>query len=66
MVNLKILTKKTSNKMHAQVLKKLNNLSGEIKLLSTKGLTKDLINGYNILNSAKYFSDGGSQSHFVF
>ena len=24
--------------MHAQVLKKLNNLSGEIKLLSTKGL----------------------------
>ena len=52
--------------MHAQVLKKLNNLSGEIKLLSTKGLTKDLINGYSILNSAKYFSDGGSQSHFVF
>lgn len=52
--------------MHVQVLKKLNNLSGEIKLLSTKGLTKDLINEYSIVNSAKYFSDGGSQSNFVF
>ena len=34
--------------------------------LSTKGLTKDLINKFNIPNGAKYFSSGIFQSYLVF
>ena len=34
--------------------------------LSTKGLTKDLINGYKILNGTKYFSSRISQNYLVF
>ena len=34
--------------------------------MSTKGLTKDLINGYKILNGAKYFSSGIFQNYLVF
>ena len=37
---------------------KLNELSEKVKLISTKGLTKYLINKYSILDSAKYFSSG--------
>ena len=35
------------------------------KAISTNGLTKDLVNGYQILNSAKYFSSGLLQSYLV-
>ena len=35
--------------------KLLSGLLEKVKLISTKGLTKDLINGYGILNGAKYF-----------
>ena len=35
---------------------KLNELSKKVKSISTKGLTKDLINKISILNRAKYFS----------
>ena len=33
-----------------------NVLPAEVKLVSTKALIKDLINKYNVLNAAKYFS----------
>ena len=35
-------------------------------LLSTKGLTKDLINKFSILNGAKKFSSGIFQNYLVF
>ena len=37
--------------------KLLNDLSEKVKLISPKGLTKDLINGYSILSGTKYFSE---------
>ena len=39
----------TSNK------NKLNELSEKVKTISTKALTKDLINKFSILNGAKIF-----------
>ena len=36
--------------MHVLVENELNELSGKIKAISTKGLTNDLINKFNILN----------------
>ena len=42
----------TSNK------NKLNELSKNVKAISTKALTKDLINKISIPNGAKYFSSG--------
>ena len=36
----------------------LNELSKKIKAISTKGLTKYLINKFSIHNRAKYFSSG--------
>ena len=39
----------TSNK------NELNELSKRVKSISTKGLTKDLIDKFSILNGAKYF-----------
>ena len=44
----------------------LNELSKKVKAVLTKGLTKDLIEKFSILNGAKYFSLGISQSHLVF
>ena len=29
-------------------------------------MAKDLINGYSILNDAKYFAEDGSQNYFIF
>ena len=40
---------------HALVENGLNELLETIKAISTKGLTKDLINEYSILNDTKYF-----------
>ena len=50
--SLELFTKKvTSNKTrHISVEKKLNDLAEKVKLISTKGLTKYLINDYSILN----------------
>ena len=42
----------TSNK------NELNELSKKVKAISTKGLTKDLINEFSVLNGAKYISLG--------
>ena len=46
--------------------KKLNKLSKHFKAISTKGLTKDLINKFCILNEPKYFSSGMLQNYLVF
>ena len=50
----------TSNK------NELNELSKKVKAISTKALTKDLINKFSILNCAKYFSLGMFQIYLVF
>ena len=44
----------------------LDKLSKKIKALSTKGLTKDFIDKFNILNRAKYFSSRIFQNYLVF
>ena len=38
----------------------------KVEVISSKVLTKDLINGYKILNSAKYFSLAIFQNYLVF
>ena len=50
----------TSNK------NELNELPKKVKAISTKGLTKDLINKFSILNGAKYFSSRIFQNYLVF
>ena len=50
----------TSNK------NELNELSKKVKAILTKGLTKDLINKFSILNGAKYSSSGIFQNYLVF
>ena len=46
-----------SNKTkHVPVESELNELSKKVEAISTKGLTKDLINGYKIVSKARYFS----------
>ena len=44
----------------------LNELSTKVKAISTKGLTKDLINKFIILNGSKYFSSRIFQNYLVF
>ena len=44
----------------------LNELSKKVKAISAKGLTKDLINKFSILNGAKYFSLRIFQNYLVF
>ena len=44
----------------------INELSKKFKGISTKGLTKDLINKFSILNEAKYFYLGIFQNYLVF
>ena len=49
----------TSNKIE------LNELSKNVKAISTEGFTKCLINKFSILNGAKYFSFGIFQNYLV-
>ena len=51
-INKNVISKKTK---HVLVEKELNELSKKVKAISTKGLTKDLINKFSILNGAKCF-----------
>ena len=44
----------------------MNEISRKVKAISTKGLTKDLIDKFSILNGAKYISSGIFQSYLVF
>ena len=57
---IKNLKNVTSNK------NQLNELSKKVKVISTKGLTKDLINKFSILNGAKLFSLGIFLNYLVF
>ena len=43
----------------------LNELSKKVKAVPTKGLTKDLINKFSLLNEAKYFSSGIFQNYLA-
>ena len=56
------------NKLKDVTLNKneLNELSKKVKAISTKGLTKDLINKFSIPNGAKYFSLEVFQNYLVF
>ena len=45
--------------------KKLNDLSGKTKLISTKRLRKNSIN-VHIVNGVKYFIEDGSQIYLIF
>ena len=57
----------TSNKTKQVLVEnELNELSQKFEAILTKGLTKDLVNGYKILNGAKYFSSGIFQNYLVF
>ena len=38
----------------------------KVEAISTKGLTKDLINRSKILNGARYFSSGTLQNHLIY
>ena len=49
-----------------QIKIKLNKLSKQVQVISTKRLTKDLINTFSILNIAKQFSLGIFENHLVF
>ena len=42
------------------------NCQKKVKAISTKGLTKDLINKFSIFNGAKYSSSGIFQNYLVF
>ena len=56
-----IIKNVTSNKTNLVLIEtKLDGLSIKAELISTKGLTKELINGYSILKGVKYFSEDGS------
>ena len=44
----------------------LNELSRRVKVISTKGLTKDLVNIFSILKGVKYFSLRIFKSYLVF
>ena len=52
-VSKNIISNKTK---HVLAENELNELSKKVKAISTKGLTKDLINKYNIVNGANYLS----------
>ena len=60
MIKEKKIKKIASNKKkHVFIEKELNEISKKVKEISTKGLTKDSINGYNkFFNDAKHFSLG--------
>ena len=45
---------------------KLDNLEKKVKVISTKGLRRDLINKINVPNGSKYFSFEKLQNYLVF
>ena len=56
----------STNTKHVLVENELNEQSGKVNAISTKGLTKDLINKLSFLTGAKYFSSGIFQNYLVF
>ena len=63
LIKKKVTWNKTN---HVLVENELNELPGKGKAIWTKGLIKDLINKYSILNGPKYFCSGTLQNYFVF
>ena len=59
-------TKKKLNGHINSYTKLKDDLSREVKLILTKRITKDLINGFSIVNGAKYFVESESQNYLVF
>ena len=57
-VDIATYVKKTDfdDKLKNSNKNELNELSKKVKAISTKGLTKDLINKFSVLNGTKYFS----------
>ena len=51
---------------HVLVENELNELSKKFEVMSTKGLTKYLINGYKILNEFRYFSSWTLQNNLIY
>ena len=51
---------------HELVENILNEAIKKIDAISRKGVTKNLTNGYKILNKAKYFSSGTLQYHLIY
>ena len=57
----------TSNKIkHVLVENELNELSEKVKAISTKRLTKDLINKFSIINDSKDFYSVMFQNYSIF
>ena len=55
-----------SNKIkHLVVENELNELIKKVEAISTKELTKDLLNGCKIFNGARFFSLGTRQNHLI-
>ena len=61
--NEKVTWNKTK---HVLVENILDKLSKKVEVVSTKGLAKDLLNKYTILNGAKCFSSGIVQNYSAF
>ena len=57
--------KVTSNKTRYVETEKKLIFQMKLKLLLTKVFTKDMINGYSILNEAKYFIEDRSQNFLL-
>ena len=51
---------------HVLAENKSIELLKKVEAISRKGLNKDLINGYKILNGTKYFSSGIFQHYLIF
>ena len=51
---------------YTEVNTELDDLEEKVKIISTKGLTADMINKYSILSQAKYFSPNVLQNYLVF
>ena len=47
-------------------LLKMNELSKNVEAISTEGLTKDLINGCEILKGTRHFFSETLQNHLVY
>ena len=54
LININFFFKQNKNFLFKN---ELNELSKKVEAISTKGLTKNLINGYRLLNVAKYSSE---------
>ena len=66
LVLLLLLKMKSNSVKKTDYNTKITEIEKKIKSISTKGLTKDLIDKFSIVNGAKYFSSGIFQNYLVF